>query len=118
MFYVNSARTSGVNVVGNIFCDATDSCLRMENDWTTGLTMDRNCWWQPTGVLMQFLRTRFTAAQFADFQKRTQMDTHSIVAEPGFLNVGALDFRLSAASPARTVVSEGLPAGSSKRLEK
>jgi len=116
MFYVNSARTSGVYVVGNIFCDATDSCLRMENDWTAGLTMDRNCWWQPTGVLMQFLRTRFTAAQFADFQKRTQMDTHSIVAEPEFLNAEGLDFRLSAGSPARRVAGDGVPAGSGQRL--
>jgi hypothetical protein len=118
MFYVNSARTSGVYVVGNIFCAATDSCLRMENDWTAGLTMDRNCWWQRTGVLMQFLRTAFTAAQFADFQKRTQMDAHSIVAEPEFLNVEGLDFRLSTGSPARTVAGDDVPRGSSKRLEK
>jgi hypothetical protein len=118
MFYVNSARTSGVYVVGNIFCAATDSCLRMENDWTAGLTMDRNCWWQRTGVLAQFLRTSFTAAQFPDFQNRTQMDAHSIVAAPGFLQAGELDFRLSAGSPARTVVGDGIPAGSGRRLEK
>jgi hypothetical protein len=92
MFYVNSARTSGVYVVGNIFCEATDSCLRMENDWTAGLTMDRNCWWQPTGILVQFLRTRFTAAQFVDFQKRMQTDAHSIVAEPEFRDAKGLDF--------------------------
>jgi hypothetical protein len=118
MFYVNSARTTGVYVVGNIFCDATDSCLRLENDWTTGLTMDHNCWWQRAGVLMQFLKTSFTAAQFADFQERTQMDTHSIVAEPGFLNVEGLDFRLSPGSPARAVAGDGRPAGSGRRLEK
>jgi hypothetical protein len=118
MFYVNSARTSGVHVVGNIFRDATDSCLRMENDWTAGLTLDRNCWWQPTGALMQFLRTPFPAAQFADYQKRTRMDAHSVVAEPQFLNPEGLDFRLSPGSPARTVTGDGLPAGSSKRLEK
>jgi hypothetical protein len=118
MFYVNSARTSGVYVVGNIFCDATDSCLRMDNDWTAGLIEDRNCWWQPTGVLMQFLRTPFTAAQFADFQKRTPMDAHSTVAEPQFVNVEGLDFRLSPGSPARTVADDGLPAGSSQRLER
>ncbi len=118
MFYVNSARTTGVYVVGNIFCGATDSCLRMENDWAAGLTMDRNCWWQPTGMLMQFLRTPFTAAQFVDFQKRTQMDAHSIVAEPQFLNADGLDFRLSPGSPARTVAGDRVPAGSGKRLEK
>jgi len=118
MFYVNSARTTGVYVVGNIFSDATDSCLRMENDWTAGLSMDHNSWWQGTGVLMQFLKTRFTAAQFADFQKRTQMDTHSVVAEAGFVNPEGRDFRLSVNSPARTVAGDGIPAGSGKRLEK
>jgi hypothetical protein len=118
MFYVNSARTTGVYVEGNIFCNATDGCLRMENDWTAGLTMDRNCWWQRAGVLMQFLRTSFTATQFTDFQKRTQMDAHSIVAEPGFLNAERLDFHLSAGSPARAVAGDGVPMGSGKRLEK
>ena len=118
MFYVNSARTTGIYVVGNIFSDATDSCLRMENDWTAGLTMDHNCWCQRAGVLMQFLRTSFTPAQFADFQKQTQMDTHSIVAEPEFVNAGRLDLRLSDGSPARTVARAGVPAGSGKRLEK
>jgi hypothetical protein len=118
MFYVNSARTTGVYVVGNIFCGAADSCLRMDNDWTAGLMMDRNCWWQRTGVLMQFLRTSFTAAQFPDFQKQTQMEAHSIVAEPRFLNAEGLDFRLSPGSPARAVTGDGVAAGSGRRLEK
>ncbi len=118
MFYVNSARTTGVYVVGNIFCEATESCLRMDNDWTAGLTVDRNCWWQQAGVLMQFLRTAFTAAQFTDFQNRTHTDAHSIVANPGFLHAEGLDFRLSLNSPARTMTGDGTPAGSSLRLEK
>jgi hypothetical protein len=117
MFYVNSARTTGVQVVGNIFCNATDSCLRMENDWTAGLTMDHNCWWQPAGELMLFLRTSFPAAQFADFQGRTRMGVHSIVADPGFLDAERLDFRLSADSQARTITGDGIPAGSRQRLK-
>jgi hypothetical protein len=117
MFYMNSARTTGVCVVGNIFCDATDSCLRLENDWTAGLTMDRNCWWQRTGVLMQFLKKPFTAAQFADFQKQSHLDTHSMVAEPGFLHAERRDFRLSAAGAARTVAGNGNSAGAGRRLE-
>ena len=116
MFYVNSARTTGVYVVGNIFCDATDSGLRMENDWTSGLIMDRNCWWQEAGTLMLYLRTPFTVDQFADFQRQTHLDVHSIVADPGFVSAEARDFRLSPASPARTVTDDGRPAGSGKRL--
>lgn len=118
MFYVNSARTTGVYVVGNIFCGATDSCLRLENDWTAGLTMDRNCWWQQTGVLMQFLRKSFPAAQFPDFQEQSHLDAHSIVAEPGFLDAARQDFRLSPGSPARTIAADDAPAGARRRLER
>jgi hypothetical protein len=117
MFSFNSARTTAFYVGGNIFCDATDSCLRLENDWTTGLTMDYNCWWQQTGVLMQFLKTPFAATQFAAFQRQTRLDAHSIVAEPRFLDTEGLDFRLSAGSLAQVVTSDGAPAGSRKRLE-
>lgn len=118
MFYVNSAQTTAVSVVGNIFCNATDSCLRLENDWTAGLTLDHNCWWQRTGVLMQYLRTAFTSVQFADYQKRTHLDAHSIVADPGFVDAEDLDFRLLPDSPARGVADDGRPAGSGQRLEK
>jgi len=118
MFYFNSARTTGFYVGGNIFCDATDSCLRLENDWTAGLTMDYNCWWQRAGVLVQFLKTPFLATQFAAFQEQTQMDAHSILAEPRFLSAEGLDFRLSAGSLAYMVMGDGAPAGSAKRLEK
>jgi hypothetical protein len=118
MFYFNSARTAGVSVVGNIFCDASDSCLRLENDWMAGLTMDRNCWWQQTGVLMQFLRESFMAAQFPDFQKQSHLDAHSMVAEPGFLAIARQDFRLSPGSPARTIAADDVPAGARRRLEK
>ena len=89
----------------------------MANDWSAELTMDYNCWFQQVGVLMQFLKTPFTPAQFEDFQKQTQMDTHSIVAEPGFVNVERLDFRLSEGSPARKLADAAwLSAGSGKRL--
>jgi hypothetical protein len=117
MFYVNTAQTTGVCVEGNIFCDATDSCLRMDNDWTAGLTMDHNCWWQRTGVLAQFLRTPFPADQFTEFQKRTQRDLHSMVAEPAFVDAAQRDFRLSPGSPARAAAGDGVPAGSGNRLE-
>ena len=66
---------------------------------------------------MLFLRTPFTVAQFADFQGRTRMGVHSIVADPGFLDAERLDFRPSATSPIRTITGDGIPAGSRQRLK-
>jgi len=118
MFYSNSAKTSEFHVRDNIFANATDSCLRIENDWMAGLEMDRNCWFQPSGPLTLFLRTAFAPAQFADYQKRSGMDAHSIVADPKFVNPDKLDFRLADDSPARNLADSGATAGARKRLEK
>ncbi|MHB1037470.1 MAG: right-handed parallel beta-helix repeat-containing protein [Pirellulales bacterium] len=115
MFYSNSARMSEFYVRDNIFSTATDSCLRMENDWTAGLTMDRNCWFQPGPVLAVFARTSFAPSRLADFQKRTGLEAHSIVAEPKFVDAARLDFRLAGDSPAKGIAGEGEPAGAGKR---
>jgi hypothetical protein len=116
MFYHNPAQTSEFHVRDNIFCNATESALRMWNDWTAGLTMDRNCWFQRGDVLMLFLKTSFSPAQFADFQRQSKLDAHSIVANPKFINPAKLDFRLAPGSPARKLATGGGPAGSRKRL--
>ncbi|MBM3890708.1 MAG: hypothetical protein FJ388_16475, partial [Verrucomicrobia bacterium] len=55
MFYHNPAQTSEFHVRDNIFCNATESCMRLCNDWTAGLTMDRNCRFQRGDVLMMLL---------------------------------------------------------------
>jgi hypothetical protein len=97
MFYHNSARTAGVRVRHNIFCDATDSLLRLEPpDWTAGLEMDRNCWWQPRGKSFQWLRESWGADRFADYQAKTGKDANSIVADPRFADAGRRDFRPAA----------------------
>ena len=118
MFYSNSAKTTEFYVCGNVFSTATESCLRMDNDWTAGLTMDRNCWRQPDRVLVRFLKSEFTPGQFADFQKQTRLGLHSVVADPKFLDAGRLDFRLAADSPAGKLGGDGAPAGARHRLEK
>ena len=118
MFYANTARTSDFSVRENIFCNATDSCLRIDNDWTFGLALDRNCWFQKLGTLMLFLETRFDTPRFAEFQKSTRLDLHSIVADPNFVNRVAHDFRLADASQVRELGIAGGPLGSAKRLNK
>jgi hypothetical protein len=117
MFYANPAQTSEFFVRDNIFCNATDSALRMWNDWTAGLTMDRNCWFQRDGVLMLFLKNTFSPAQFADFQRQSKLDVHSIVADPKFVDADALDFHLADDSPARKLATDGGLAGSRRRLQ-
>ena len=117
MFYANSAQTSGVFVRDNIFCNATDSALRMWNDWTAGLTMDHNGWFQRGEVLMVFLKTSFAPGQFAEFQRQSKLDAHSIVADPKFMNADKFDFRLADDSPARTLSTDGGPAGARQRLQ-
>lgn len=113
MFYLNSARTSKFYVRYNIFYNATDSCLRMQNDWRQGLIMDYNCWYQPKGTLawLEFLGLQFTHKQFEEYQRQVGLDAHSIFADPKFVNIDKLDFRLSDDSPALW-----LSMGSLKRL--
>ena len=112
MFYNNSAATTDFVVRNNIFANATDSCLRLHGrDWTAALTMDHNCWHQPKGALMLWGNTPFLPTQFADYQKKTGLDAHSIVAEPRFTNAAQRDYRLADDSPARTLSPTGGPVG-------
>ncbi|MBR5627344.1 MAG: right-handed parallel beta-helix repeat-containing protein, partial [Thermoguttaceae bacterium] len=50
MFYHNSSKTSGVVIRNNVFRNATDSLIRLENDWTAGLTFENNTWEQKPGL--------------------------------------------------------------------
>lgn len=117
MFYSNPAKTDGFLVRNNIFCASTESGLRMENDWTRGLTMERNCWWQRDGVLIRFLKTSYAPGEFAGFQKQTGLEADSIVADPRFTDAGDLDFSLAGDSPARRLSADGKPAGARRRLK-
>ena len=116
MFYQNSADTQGVVVRENIFSGATESCLRMCNDWTAGLALERNCWFQPQGVLVLFLKTPYPPEQFDEYRKQTGLDAHSIAADPQFRAAAALDFGLAPGSPAATLAADGGPAGARQRL--
>jgi len=97
MFYSNTARTEGVRIRHNIFCDATESLLRLEPpDWSAGLEMDRNLWWPPSGTMTAWLKEAFGADRFEDYRARTGKDAHSIVADPRFADAAKRDFRSAA----------------------
>jgi len=112
MFYDNSAATSGVVVRYNIFSHATDSLLRLHGrDWTSSLTMDYNCWHQPAGAIWLWGQTAVGPAEFEQFSRQRGFDSHSIVADPRFVDTKARDYRLTADSPARKLLDDDLPAG-------
>ena len=116
MFYSNTSKTDAFFVRENIFYKATENLLRMDNDWTAGLTMDKNCWFQSSGPLFKFLKKSFYPGHFAQYQKHTMQDNSSLVADPKFININKLDFRLSTDSPVRRMFTDRHPIGSLKRL--
>jgi hypothetical protein len=99
MFYSNTARTSEFYVRRNIFYEATESCLRLGNDWSSGLDMDHNCWYQSRGIMIKWLSDEYTMAQFSRYQADKGQDAHSIAADPAFADIGNLDFRPASGSP-------------------
>jgi hypothetical protein len=102
MFYSNTARTSEFYVRRNIFYEATESCLRLGNDWSSGLDMDYNYWYQSRGIMIKWLSNEYTMAQFSRYQAEKGQDAHSIAADPGFADIGNLDFRPASGSPVLT----------------
>lgn len=117
MFYYNAAKTNEFYIQNNIFYNSTAAGMWIMNDWTAGLTMDHNCWFQLSGPLVSFLTTSFTSDQFADFQKRTGLDAHSIFANPKFVNEDDADFRLAYESAARSLAIGAGSVGSQLRLQ-
>jgi len=117
MFYRNQAGTSAVTVRGNIFCNASDWGMRMENDWRAGIDLDWNLWYEERedGVLARYLGRRIPAAEFATYRRATGFDTHSVFANPRFVAPAKHDYRLAPDSPARTLGPDGTPAGASPR---
>ena len=97
--------TSGIVVRDNIFAVATDSCLRIDNDWSKNLVSDGNSWFQPEGTLVSMLCRSFPATRFAEYQKWSGLDAHSVVGDPRFVNAAEHDFRLGPAAPRRFAAS-------------
>ena len=112
MFYSNIAATTNVVVRGNIFCNATDSLLRLHGrDWTAALTLDRNAWFQKEGPLLLWGTEKIGAGPFAAFQRAHKLDVHALVADPQFVAPAARDYRLAPTSPLRALLTDGAPPG-------
>ncbi len=112
MFYDNVAVTEGVVIRFNIFSQARHSCLRLSGrDWTAGLVLDRNCWFQSAGPMLLWQDKEVASADFLAFQRQRGLDGNSLVADPKFLNASHNDYRLAPDSPARGLANVGHPAG-------
>jgi len=70
MFWHNSAPTTGIVVRDNYFCNSTDSCFRMDNDWLKGLNSDRKHWFQKERTLFCYLGVIFSARQVEELPCR------------------------------------------------
>lgn len=112
MFYDNTAATSDFVVRYNIFCNATDSCLRLHGrDWTASLTLDANCWYQRDGAFLLWRQTSVGADEFFNHQRERGFSAHALVGDPQFVDPGARDYRLKPNSSARRLADDGVPVG-------
>lgn len=114
MFYQNSAATEDFVVRDNLFVNSTEVCLRMDNDWRHALTFDHNLWWNGDGagrLIRYFVKTYYTAQDFAAFQQESNLAGNALVAEPVFRDPQQRDYRLAPDSPGTTAAHDGGPVG-------
>jgi hypothetical protein len=109
MLYTNTADTSGFEVKHNIFCNVTDWGSRYTGGWETLPEMDHNLWFSEQGVMAYWFRDKI--ATFREYQETTGLDTHSIFADPKFVDPADGDYRPAPDSAARTARPDGGPIG-------
>ncbi len=109
MFYSNTAVTSGIEIKFNVFCNVTEWGSRYSSGWKSLPDMEYNLWFSSEGVMVNWFGKKI--AGFEDYRKTTGLDTHSLFADPKFLDAENGDYRLAADSPARTMLSNGCPIG-------
>jgi|APSaa5957512622_1039677.scaffolds.fasta_scaffold10108_3 hypothetical protein len=107
MMYTNTAKSSGIVIKHNIFCQSTEWGSRFSAGWKPLPEMDHNLWYEPDGDLCYFFKEKLPASDIEGYRTKTGLDQNSVFAKPGFVNAAAGDFRLSPNSPARTVRPDG-----------
>lgn len=112
MFWDDSALTTNVIVRDNIFCNATDSLLRLHGrDWTSALLMKRNRWFQPRGPVLLWGQQAVGADGFIAFMRSRGFDRGSGLTDPKVVDAAGHNYRLAPDSPARARGDQGEPAG-------
>lgn len=117
LFFENQAQTKSVYIRNNIFYQIhrsdSEYCFCMVNNWLADLTLDHNCWYQPTGPMIALPSPLgwYTMAQFADYQAKTGKDKHSLAVDPKLMDIANADFRPAADSPVCRLSADGSYAG-------
>jgi len=101
-FYGSNAPAHDIYIRNNIFFKATGNAL-FAHTWSTDqinqLTMDHNCWYQSTGIMIRLKSQQFSTQQFKSYQTTLNKDIHSIFQDPLFVNLAQPDFHLKPGSP-------------------
>ena len=105
MFYSNTAVSSGIEVKYNVFYNATEWGSRYDRGWDPLPDMDYNVWFSTTGVMSRHFGK--TIESFQEYRAVTGLDTHSVFADPRFVDAADGDYRLAAESPARALRPDG-----------
>jgi hypothetical protein len=101
-FYASPARAHDIVVRNNIFFEATSNAFCAPwwlPEQIDALVMDRNCWYQAEGAMVNLKTGQYPMADFARYQTERAKEPHSLCADPGFVDPGNLDFRLRPDSP-------------------
>ncbi|MDR1271272.1 MAG: hypothetical protein LBK82_17320 [Planctomycetaceae bacterium] len=78
MVYANTAKTENFIIRNNVFCNATESCVRFDADFRNGLTMDDNTYWQESDKpVFQWFKKQYNANQFINYQNDIGLDKNS-----------------------------------------
>lgn len=99
-----SDRMGPIYIRNNIFYQAPHgaaiySIISPEDE--RNLVIDHNCYWQTTGNILWRLNGKdYSPADCTRYQKECSQDAHSLLADPGFMNPDASDYRLRSDSPA------------------
>lgn len=109
MFYTNTAETSGIEIKYNVFYNHTEWGSRYSNGWKTLPDMDHNLWHSDQGVMAYWFKDKL--GSFADYQKETGLDVHSLFAKPKFVDPAGGDYRLAPGSPGANLGPKGHPVG-------
>ncbi|MBN1844942.1 MAG: hypothetical protein JW810_04615, partial [Sedimentisphaerales bacterium] len=101
-FYSSPAVAHDIYLRNNIFFEARGNGFYAPGwpaEAVNRLTMDHNCWYQGSGVMILVHSLKFTMDQFASYQTTQKKEIHSLAQDPLLADIAKHDFRISHQSP-------------------
>ncbi len=114
-FYTNTAETTNFIVRNNIFYEARNVDMVVEDPWNgiENVDLDYNAWYQSSGSMIDYYCTwttcigEYTMAEFTQYQADTGKDIHSLATDPLFIDMVNNDFHPAITSPLCTMSEAG-----------